>query len=251
LSAESITGITKQFAGARAYSDKLVLTVMANWVEGALESLGRELAFRLDRHSHNEISASAFLKTADGTSAIVGGVPTRLKGKTVARIAPIMDARHVPRWEDESFILMTNPLAQFDLYSDPSATGFVAVARYNDAGRVYRGEIGNMYGVRMLLSTNIGLFFAGTDQGSVSALGFSSGITGAKALVFGPDAFYCIEQEGGGVEVIHHPLGSSGSVSDPANQRGSVAVKVHFGVVAAPAADSRLMLFSHEISLSS
>ncbi len=253
LSSQSITGQTRQFAGARAYSDKLVLTIMANWVEGALESLGREMTFRLDRFSRKGITANSFLKTADGTSTISAAeaVTRQLNGKTIARIAPIMDARHVPRWEDESFIMMTNPLAQFDIYRDSSSTGFVSVARYNDAGRIYRGEIGNQYGVRMLLSTNIPLTFAGGDQGAVSAKGFNSAATGAAALVFGPDAFYCIEQEGGGVEVIHHPLGSSGSVSDPANQRGSVAVKVHYGVVAAPLADSRLMMFTHQISLNS
>ena len=251
LSAEDITGTTTQFAGARQYSDKLVLTIMANWVEGALESLGRELAYVLDRHTRAGISASSFDVYATGNRAFLCSTDTPdtyLRGKSISKIAPLMDSRHVPRWEDESFILVTNPLAQFDVYNDLTATGFVPVARYHDPERIYRGEIGNMYGIRMLLSTAIA-YRRGVTATHTGNSGFDVDVTAVDAYVFAPDAFYSIEQEDGGVEVIHHPPGSSGSVGDPANQRGSVAIKVHYGVVAAPAADKRLMRFRHAISL--
>jgi len=48
--------------------------------------------------------------------------------------------------------------------------------------------------------------------------------------------------------VIHHPPGSAGT-NDPANMKGTLAVKVYYGVVAAPAADKRLWWFTHALSM--
>jgi N4-gp56 family major capsid protein len=261
LCAESITGNIKQWAGGRGYTDKLILITRANFIEGALESLARELSFKLDRHTRANISASSFLtlpdaSVLDGDLAISAGATAStqtntkamLNGKTIARIAPLFDSRHVPRWEDECFVGVTNPLCQFDIYNDFSATGFVTVARYNDAGRIYRGEIGRMYGVRWLLSTSIP-YIIQASQATTGTTGLHTGLTGVNSFIFAPDAFYSIELEDGGVEVIHHPPGSGGSTGDPANQKGSIAVKVFYGTVAAPAADKRLMRFAHVLSL--
>jgi len=243
LSAESITGSVIQFAGARSYSDKLILVTRANFLEGALEALTRELAFRVDRYTRRNITATAVQKHA-GTGVTYGKTTDGLFGKNIAKIAPYMDAASTPRWDDNTFVGICNPLAQYDMYKDTSATGFVSVARYNDAARIYRGEIGQMYGIRWLLSSSIPIKRGGTSLKQLSA-----GATGSHALIFAPDAFYSLELEQGGVEVIHHPPGSGGSTGDPANQIGSVAVKVFYGVARAPQADFRLMSFAHGVSL--
>jgi N4-gp56 family major capsid protein len=249
LCAESITGAVVQFAGARGYSDKLIIVTKANFIEGALESLARELAFRLDTHTRVGVTAAATLRSV-GNQQSVSGVTTGdvLRGKEIARIAPDMDSSNVPRWEDESYVGVGHPLLQYDLFTDISAQGFLLTARYNDAGRIYRGEVGRMYGIRFLLSNAVPLFRGAT--GSTSGVdGLSGGITGSNLYVFAPDAFYSIELEDGGVEVIHHPPGSSGSVSDPANQIGSIAVKVFYGVAHAPSGDQRLVRFAHALGL--
>lgn len=250
MSAEDITGVVVQFAGARGYTDKTVIVTKANFLEGALETLARESAFRFDRYTRKNISANATLRIAGGGTKVTTG--DELFGKNIARIRPFMDAANVPPWEDEHFAAIVNPLTQYDIFRDISATGFVPVSRYNNAMKIYRGEIGAMYGIRFLLSNVIPLY-GGTNFGREAAAsatnGISGGVTGSNAWVFGPDAFYSIELEDGGIEVIHHPPGSGGSVGDAANQRGSIAVKAWYGVVAAPAADERLMRFAHAIGL--
>lgn len=246
LCAENITGQTIQFAGARGYSDKVVLVTRANYAEGALESLGRELAFRVDDYTMGSISGNAWLRiAAGGTKA---GTANVLAGKELARIAPHLDAYNVPRWDDNTFVGVAHPLAQYDIYKDISATGFVSVARYGDVSKIYRGEIGQMYGVRLLLSNAITLYSGATGSAS-GTQGLSGGATGTHIWVFAPDAFYSIELEDGGVEVIHQPPGSSGAVDDPAAQIGSIAVKMHYGVASAPSKDKRLMKFAHGIGL--
>ncbi len=248
LCAESITGSTIQFAGARKYSDKLIIVTKANFVEGALESLGRELAFKTDRETRREISASATLRNASGLANAFVQTATVLRGKEAARIAPFMDANNVPRWEDNSFVGVCHPLTQFDLYSDISATGFVSISRYGDVTKIYKGEIGQMFGIRFLLSNLIPLYRGG--NATLTAInGLCAEATGSNAWVFAPDAFYSIELEDGGVEVLHMPPGSGGSTGDPAAQVGSIAVKLHYGVASAPSADQRLMRFSHGLGL--
>jgi len=246
LSATDITGQVVQFAGGRGYTDKLIIVTRANYLEGALESLARELAFKFDRYTRKNISANATLRSAGGAD---GATTTEaLFGKQVAKFRPYLDSNNVPAWDDEMFVSVCNPLVQYDIFRDISATGFVPVARYNDAIKIYRGEIGAMYGVRFLLSNAIPVTRGAASTAS-NTIGLSGGSTGSAAWVFAPDAFYSIELEDGGLEVIHHPPGSGGAVGDAANQRGSIAVKAFYGVVAAPAADQRLMLFGHGIGL--
>jgi N4-gp56 family major capsid protein len=258
LCAESITGKVIQFAGGRRYSDKLVIITKANFLEGALESLAREMAFKIDRYSRQNITANAFLARAGAGTKFAGAATTDgLFGKNVAKIAPYLDAANVPRWEDETFVGITNPLAQYDMYRDISSTGFVSVARYGDPQRIYRGEVGQMYGVRWLLSTAIPLTRGATAfsaQGATGTsaqknFGLSAKATGTHAYIFAPDAFYSLELEDGGVEVFHMPPGSGGSTGDPAAQVGSVSMKLWYGVTPAPSGDSRLMRFAHGINL--
>lgn len=241
LCAEVISGSTIQFIGIRAYSDKLILVSHANFVEGALESLVRELAFKMDRYTRLNISANSTLRHPKSKALTPKSVGTdTLIGKNVARIAPYMDASMTPRWPDMTQVMLTHPLAQFDVFSDISANGFVSVARYNDAQMIYRGEIGQMYGIRFLLTNTLPLAF-GSASTSATTFGLSGGVTGVMSYVVAPDAYYTLEQEGGGMEVIHHPPGSGGSTGDPANQYGSVAVKIHYGVIPAPTLDRRLI----------
>lgn len=244
LSADFISGQVQLFKGARGYNDKLVIVSKANYFEGALESLSRELAWRIDKYTRANISASSVLRKA-GTGTLVG-TGDGLFGKNIAKIAPYMDAANVPRWPDGSFVGLFHPLAQYDVFKDPSATGFVSVARYNDARMIYRGEVGEMYGVRMLLTNTLPKVFGAASTSATT--GLSSSATGSNGYVFAPDAFYALDLEGGGLEVIHHPLGSGG-VNDPVNQKGSIGVKVYYGVAAAPQADHRLVRFAHSLSL--
>lgn len=265
MSANSITGNVCSWEGARGYTDKTVIVSMANFFEGALESLSRELAYKLDRHARQTTSANATVAYAvcamgksAGTTNYVGK-HQRLFGANVARIRPIMGANGCPAWDDGTYVGITHELAAYDMFSDSSATGFVSVARYNDARSIYRGEIGEFYGVRWLLSNAsvlklVGRAANGVDStfwsaGGSATVGLSVGTTGTNAYVFSPDAFYNIELETGGVEVIHQPLGSGGATGDPTARNGSVGVKVYYSALPAPAGDKRMIRFVHALGL--
>lgn len=249
MSAEDITGITKQFVGGKGYSDKMVLVSRGNFMEAMLENLSRELAVRLDIFTRVNVTGSAHLRnhsaSTGGTKTLTANIWT---GKELARIAPLLQARNVPAWEDGTFVALGHPLQQFDMLTDISATGFISVARYGlEREKIYRGEVGQMYGIRWLLTNSIPRLF-GTAALSATN-GLSPGATGANSYIYAPDSFYSLEIEDGGIEVIHHPPGSGGSTGDPGNMQGSVTVKCHYGVLAAPTADWRLLRYAHGITL--
>jgi N4-gp56 family major capsid protein len=245
LSANFISGEVRQFMGGRGYNDKLVIVSKANYYEGALESLAREMAFEIDRYTRTKISANGFTKHA-GTG-VAAQTSDGLFGKNIAKIAPWFDTYNVPRWDDSTFVMVAHPLAQYDILTDISATGFVSVARYNDARRIYRGEVGQMYGIRVLLSSAVPITIGATGSASAST-GLSGSATGSTAFVFAPDYFYSLELQGGGMEVIHHPLGSAGT-ADWANLKGSIGVKLFYGVAVSPSAEYRMMRFGHGIGI--
>jgi N4-gp56 family major capsid protein len=247
FSADFISGNIAQMIGGRSYSDKLILVTKANFVEGALESLVRELAFRLDRYTRRNITANALQKYAKnpGGSGSLAKTTDALFGKNIARIEPLMLGGNVPAWEDQTFICITNPYAKYDIYRDTSANGFVSVYRYNNVSNIFRGEVGLMYDIRLIVTTAIPIIRGGASNSKM----VSAKNTGCNALVMGPDAFFSLEIEDGGVEVIHHPPGSSGSVGDPGNQIGSIVVKVWYGIMQQPSADGRVMIFGHGLGL--
>ena len=231
----AVSGTLKQFAGAYGYNDLLVIANRTDFFEGAYENLARDLAYRTDTYTYNNISANANLYA---WAAAAGSKSTDvLRGKIVSQMAPYMDAYGVPRWDDDCFIAVTHPLAQADIFNDISATGFVAVTQYGDPNRIYKGEIGQMFGIRFLLSNIISR--AVGAAGTTGTVGLSVKATGTTVLVLAPDSFYSMQFEGGGVEVIHHELGSAGA-ADAVNSIGTVGVKLWYGVAPTLAADHRM-----------
>lgn len=247
LCATSITGLVKQYGGSYAYSDRVILSVRGNIIEGALETASHNLSYRIDRGIINYISAFSNLFKA-GQNA-TGTVPQAagLYGKNIAKIPAWFDGANVPRFNGEYYVLIAPTVAQYDFFSDVSATGFVTVARYAGADRIYRGEVGMMYGVRTLLTTNLTKIKAG---GATSGThGLSGATTGYNSYAFARDPFWNVELARGGVEVIHQPLGSSGAVTDPLATRGSIGVKVYHGVACTPQAEGRIIRFAHAVTL--
>lgn len=246
LCAESISGNTLQFGGVRGYTQKVIMVSHANIIQAALESLLRELAFRLDRYTRIALTANSTLRHNE-ISTSVHGASQGLIGQNIARIAPYLGASMAMSWPDGLWPLITNPLSMWDVMTDTSANGFVVVARYNDASMIYRGEVGQMYGVRFVLANNIPV--AVGTAATTGTIGLSVASTGVNSYVLGPDAFYALEQAENGLEVIHHPPGSGGATGDALNTYGSVGVKIWYGVVPSPQVDRRIIRYAHEIGL--
>ena len=116
------------------------------------------------------------------------------------------------------YIAIVGPDVIYDLQDDET---FISVAKYQDKEAVYTGEIGRLWGVRLIETTEAKIFEgagnSGADVASVIVLGkYAYGYTGLKG--------------GAKPHVIVKPVGSAGT-DDPLNQISTVGWKIDgFGV---------------------
>lgn len=111
------------------------------------------------------------------------------------------------------FICICGPDAVYDLQSDPL---WQDVSKYSNAEQIYNGELGRLFGVVFVESTEAKVF---DGEGSGSADVHST-------LIFGADAYGIVDIAGSGaVNSIVKGLGSAGA-ADPLDQRATMGAKV-------------------------
>lgn len=109
------------------------------------------------------------------------------------------------------FICICSPEATYDLQSDSL---WQDVSKYANAEQIYTGEIGRLFGVVFVESTEAKTFTGASDLPIHST------------LVFGADAYGVIDVAGGGSLRSIIKLPGSAGAADPLDQRGTVGVKV-------------------------
>ena len=115
------------------------------------------------------------------------------------------------------YIAIVGPDTFYDLQDDET---FVAVSRYQDKEAVYTGEIGRLFGCRIVETTEAKVFEgAGASSADV-----------ASVIVLGQYAYGYTSFKGAKPRVIVKPAGSAGT-SDPLDQISTVGWKMDgFGV---------------------
>ena len=115
------------------------------------------------------------------------------------------------------YVAIVSPDVIFDLQDDEA---FVKVSQYQDRGSVYTGEIGRLFGVRLVESTEAKVF---EGEGA-------DGCDVASVIVLGQYAYGYTSWKGAKPRVIVKPAGSAGT-ADPLDQVSSVGWKMDgFGV---------------------
>lgn len=103
----------------------------------------------------------------------------------------------VPGYEGNLYKTVIHPAQEFDLLSDSATGSFVDVTKYKMPDGLLKGEIGMLYGQRIIVSPNLQ---TGTGSG---------GITTYRAFVFGRQAYGTTELSGQGIRTIRQPAGSN------------------------------------------
>lgn len=111
-----------------------------------------------------------------------------------------------------SYVAIVHPDTVYDLWADPE---WVEASKYAGSTQIFEGEVGKLYGVRFVESTE-----AKIEQSTVPVY---------NTLVLGADAFGVTSIGGGGIETIVKQKGSAGS-ADPLNQRSTVGWKLNKAV---------------------
>ena len=108
-----------------------------------------------------------------------------------------------------------HPDIAYDLTNDPA---WKDVKTYSDPKDIYEGEIGKIFGVRFVETTEAKIWAKG-------GVGNEDGLRAVySTLILGDNAYGVTDVEGGGLQHIVKQLGSAGT-GDPLNQRATAGWK--------------------------
>jgi N4-gp56 family major capsid protein len=248
MSAGELTAQIVSFEGAHGYSAKSVLTSHTDIVAEALEQLGHEAAWRADTYFRTKLSGSTVsnLKSAAGETAGATTNLGRFRAKELIRGATLLESAGAPTWSDGHFVAIAHSLVKYDLFLDTSASGFTSVTQYGDPSRAYRGEVGALWGCRLLTTSTMPRLFGKNSTTATTYL--SQTVSGGHAFFYSPRAFYTVSIQQGGMKVKHVRPGDSG-ISDPTAKLGTVGIQFYTGIAVTPKAEYRHLIIAHSTSL--
>lgn len=201
----------EQYGGYVTTSDLLNLTAFDQIQAETLRILGSQAGRTSDTITREVL--------AGGTSR-QGAARGTLTATDVLKIVDIKKAvktlkrNNAPKIGD-SYVAIIHPDTAYDLMNDPEWQDAV---KYTESDRIYKGEIGHMYGVRFVESTEAKIIPKGTDGATNTDV--------YCTIVLAADAYGVTSIGGGGIETIVKQLGSGGS-ADPLNQRATMGWKLN------------------------
>jgi len=242
LSAVNVTATMEQFGATRQISDLLQWTAISQVVQDAVFHNAKQAAITIDTHIRDTAIFGTSGDAPSSTDKIVAGpggqaarnalqmrlVSDRLTvsgvvgtdvmtAAEVNRILRDLRKRNAPTFSDGCYVMVCHPQVVSDLMGDATAvTSWAAWNEYTTPEAMYKGEVGKVFGFRILQSTNMHFFSSGAGA-STSAY---------CSIAVGPDALGCVEIGGkGGVET-HIVTGADHA--NPLDQWTSVGWKASF-----------------------
>lgn len=103
---------------------------------------------------------------------------------------------HVPGFEANMYKGVIDPASQFDILSDTAGGGLIEASKHTTFDKVMKGEIGSLYGVRILVSNHLPTGTGATD-------------TTYRAFVFGKQTFGITELAQHGVKTFRFKDGNT------------------------------------------
>lgn len=217
MSVKKVEATVKQYGGYVTLSDMLALTAVDNNILQATKAIASQAGRTLDTITREILNAGTVVQYADGSvtsraalSYTGASSNHNLTVEAVKRAVRYLESQDAPKIKG-CYVGIIHPHVKYDLMSDPE---WKKPHEYKDTEQLYKGEIGELYGVRFVESSRAKVFKgAGANGADVYA-----------TLILGDDAYGITEVQGGGLEHIVKPLGSAGS-ADPLNQRSTVGWK--------------------------
>lgn len=216
LDVTTIEATVDQYGDYITISDVLELTAIDRNLEQATKLLGSQAGRTLDTITREVITAGTnvlYAPKADGTEVLTRAAIAADCLLTVDLIfkaaAKLREMNAVPI--DDSFVAIVHPNVACDLMLSDK---WVDVHKYAAPENIYRGEIGQLGGVRFVQTTEAKIIGgAGAEGGSVYC-----------TMLIAANAYGVTDVAGGGLQHIVKQLGSAGA-SDPLNQRASTGWK--------------------------
>lgn len=211
----TVEATVKQYGAYVQVSDLADMTQIDNIKEDAVELLGEQIGTVLEWVTRDAMASTASVQYVGGhTSRSEVTASDVLTVAELRRALVTLKRNKARRFKGKApFVCFVSPEAAYSLQQDEE---WVKVAQMQDKERIYSGEIGRMFGISIIESTEAKVF-EGAGAGGVDV---------QCALIFGADAYGVIDIEGSGaIRSIEKGFGSAGA-DDPLDQRATVGAKV-------------------------
>lgn len=218
LSMSEITATVQQFGAYVEVSDLLDMTALDDVIRDSVALLGEQLGNVVDMITRDAIDAVTNIQYAGGAAADNAvAAANKLTVDEIRKAVRTLKKNKARSFSREGgkphFVCICDPDSTYDLQSDDL---WQDVSKYANAEQIYSGEIGRLFGVVFVETTN-GVIADGAGAG---------GIDLHHTFVFGADAYGVIDISGSGaIKSIIKPHGSAGT-ADPLDQRATVGAKV-------------------------
>lgn len=217
LSEIEVTMNLKQYGRYARFTDLLDLAHMDLNLSRRIKTLADQGALSMDQLVCDELATCTNVIYAGGkTSRAELGTTDKLTTVELRKAVRTLDKALAQRF-DGYYVAIINPDIHYDLQDDPT---FIEVSKYQDKENIYSGEIGRLFGVRLVETTQAKVFKgAGAEGADV-----------ASVIVLGRDAYGLTDWKGANPRVIVKSVGSAGT-ADPLDQISTVGWKMDgFGV---------------------
>jgi len=181
LTATQVTVTLQEYGNVIRLSKLLKLTSIDKDAAEKTEVLGQNMGETLDYLDREALFAGATVQLAAGRSALNNiAAGDNLTSGEIRKAVRTLQVNKAMKYPDGFFIGKIGPYTEYDIKAD---TTWVNSAVYSDVKKLYRGEVGSLYGVRFVNVTN-----QKTESSTVTV--YSNFIHGANAF-----AHYDLEQD--------------------------------------------------------
>lgn len=207
-----VTATPVQYRIVVSLADMVVELNVIGFLEGAAEAVGDAMARKIDAVIQTTIMAGTNVYYANGTTT---GNRTSLLSTDVMTAGMLnkacakLESLDAPKING-MYVAVIHPYQLYDLRNSTSVGGWLDTAKYANPEQIYKGEIGALFGVRVVVSSHVQTFTSST--------------TVYPALVIGKGAYGVGTFQS--LKVYATPAVASDS--DPLAQRRKVGAKIAF-----------------------
>ena len=212
LSMSKVTAEVKAYGGYVATTDVLDLTGVNTQTNQLVHLMARQGALSVD-HIVRDVIFGGTNAMYCGKKAARDAVTAadKLTSRELRKAVKTLKKNHAQTFGGY-FVAIIGPDTMYDLQEDEA---FVKVSQYQDKENIYTGEVGRLFGVRLVETTEAKIF-----EGAGA-----SGADVASVIVLGQYAYGVTSLKGAKPRVIVKPAGSAGT-ADPLDQISTVGWKM-------------------------
>lgn len=212
LAETEVTVQLQQYGEYARCTDKLDLTHLDMDIMRRTKLFGDAGARSIDAVVREELAKCANVIYAGGKASRAElTAADKLTSRELRKAVKTLKKNHAQTFGGY-FVAIIGPDTMYDLQEDEA---FVKVSQYQDKENIYTGEVGRLFGVRLVETTEAKIFEgAGTDGADV-----------ASVIVLGQYAYGVTSLKGAKPRMIVKPAGSAGT-ADPLDQISTVGWKM-------------------------